>query len=378
MYRTLFGLLRETVLCYNEEENTYGGIDYVALYDASNYELKDLSYVASGSEFVANASADLHRISTFALTEEIVNEIEAKEFKTNIYKESTPKIVSLEEGKRLAVWVDTASADINQVSLYYSYYDGFVWSEPEAVHQDGTMDYTPELVKIGDTAYLAWQNACAKFEESEELTLDDLADSFDISIASFDEEQQSFECDTITSEGLDMTPALGGEGEKVFVAWVNNAENDWFGANDQNSILYSELTANGWSEPVRAYETLYSVDGLAVDYENGLKIAYCTDTDGNIGTSDDLRIYENDTLVSNGSFAQTMPQYVDHELYWYSQNNVVSREKSETAGNIAAANYQVLNVNGQQALIYTLREGLSSKVIMSYLNTDTNSWNEGI
>lgn len=357
---------------------TNGAIDYASLYDTSNYKLKDLSYVEEGSEFVANADADTGRISTFVLKEELSERIKVNEFKTNIYKESTPKIISLDGQKKLAVWVDTASKDINHVYLYYSYFDGSVWSSPKIVYEDGTMDYFPELVRVGDVAYLAWQNAREEYMASDDLTLEALADGFDISVASFDERTKQFTSETITFTGLDMSPQICGEGEKVYVAWINNAENDWFGDNQKNNIMYSTLTESGWSSPVTQYENLYSIDSIAVDYQNGLKIAYCLDTDGNIETSDDLRIYENGTLVRNSSYAQSLPQYVDHELYWYGQNNVFSKEITEEIGNIAVENYQVLNVNGQKALIYKIGEGLNSKIMMSYLNTDTYSWDEGI
>lgn len=80
-------------------------------------------------------------------------------FKSNIYRESTPVIAELPSGKKVAVWTDAVSSDVNQIMLYYSVYENGTWSSPETVYNDGTMDYAPCLKVINGTAYLAWQNA---------------------------------------------------------------------------------------------------------------------------------------------------------------------------------------------------------------------------
>ncbi len=342
------------------------------LLDTDQYKLKDLSYLEKGSDFTANDKTD-SEVAMFS-SEETSDTTEI--FKSNIYRESTPVIADLPSGKKIAVWTDAASSDVNQIVLYYSVYENGTWSAPEKVYNDGTMDYAPCLKVINGTAYLAWQNATRKFEDAGSLGLSGIADDFDISVGTFLENEGRFSVSTIPYSNLDMMPVLTGNESGVYVVWVNNSENDWLGANDSNSILYTRLNGSSWDSAAVAYGGLYSVSGIDADYDGSLNIAYSMDTDKNISTSDDLRVYENGVQVS-GNISSYNPEYNEHQLYWRTQNNVVNKKTMEEDGSLSSDNFQILNVNGEKALLYTVANGLTSTLMISYYNEETASWGSG-
>ena len=342
------------------------------LLDTDQYKLKDLSYLEKGSDFTANDKTD-SEVAMFS-SEETSDTTEI--FKSNIYRESTPVIADLPSGKKIAVWTDAASSDVNQIVLYYSVYENGTWSAPEKVYNDGTMDYAPCLKVINGTAYLAWQNATRKFEDAGTLGLSGIAGDFDISVGTFLENEDRFSVSTIPYSNLDMMPVLTGNESGVYVVWVNNSENDWLGANDSNSILYTRLNGSSWDSAAVAYDGLYSVSGIDADYDGSLNIAYSMDTDKDISTSDDLRVYENGVQVS-GNISSYNPEYNEHQLYWRTQNNVVNKKNMEEDGSLSSDNFQILNVNGEKALLYTVANGLTSTLTISYYNEETASWGSG-
>ena len=342
------------------------------LLDTDQYKLKDLSYLEKGSDFTANDKTD-SEVAMFS-SEETSDTTEI--FKSNIYRESTPVIADLPSGKKIAVWTDAASSDVNQIVLYYSVYENGTWSAPEKVYNDGTMDYAPCLKVINGTAYLAWQNATRKFEDAGSLGLSGIAGDFDISVGTFLENEGRFSVSTIPYSNLDMMPVLTGNESGVYVVWVNNSENDWLGANDSNSILYARLNGSSWDSAAVAYDGLYSVSGIDADYDGSLNIAYSMDTDKDISTSDDLRVYENGVQVS-GNISSYNPEYNEHQLYWRTQNNVVNKKTMEEEGSLSSDNFQILNVNGEKALLYTVANGLTSTLMISYYNEETASWGSG-
>ena len=339
-------------------------------YDVSSYEVKDLSYLDEASSFTANQMSD----SSVMLMAVAPNPsyLTSSTLKTNIYRESTPQYVQLSDGTGLAVWLDSTNSNINGIQLYYSYFDGATWSNPAVVYNDGTLDYSPYLAVVNDIPYLVWQNATKTFTTSD--SLETIAPYFDISIASYTP-TTGFAVDTVSNPGLDMIPTICGNGSSLYAAWVNNGENDWLGNNSSNSILYSEFSDGAWSNPIAAYSGLSSVDALAADYNGGLRLAYSLDTDGDISTAEDARLYENGARVTTSSNSETYPSYFDHRLYWNSDGAIVSSSNEDQKIN-SIRDYQIVEVSGEKVIIYTSSNGLSSTLNASYLNKETEQWCE--
>lgn len=352
---------------YPKSKSIAGMMSRSAFYNVTNYEAKDLSYLNKSSEFVANGNDGVSIMSVGPNA----GHLSVSAMKTNIYRESTPQLVTFSDRTALSVWLDSDSSDINGVMLYYSYYDGAKWSMPAPVQADGTMDYTPQLYVINDKAYLVWQNATKSFSDTDGL--EDIAAYFDISVATFNA-TSGFEVSTLNNNGLDMMPVICGNENALYAVWLNNGQNDWFGNNQANSILYAVNNGTGWSKPVTAYSGLNAIDSLSADYNGTLQIAYCMYSD--LNAVENVYLYENGTRVTDSAVAEANPQYINHNLYWSSNGNVMSLADSVQETALGAENYQIVSGPDGDVLIYTTADGLASVLNASWYNSETQQWCE--
>ncbi len=342
-------------------------------YDLTEYEMMDLSYLKNSSEFQANGSAEIASISEN--TAEGTQGLLIQKFKTNVFKTSTPDLISFGDGERLAVWVDGEDTDANEIHLYYSYYDGSVWSEPEILYEDGTMDYSPQLFETDGNVYVTWQNANTVIDLTDDTELDDLLEYFDISVAEFDPTDHTFaSVSTITSDGLDLNPCLCGDGDNMYAVWINAGS--WFGENAV--IMCSEWNGLKWTRPTSLYGESDTIIGLAADYDGEeLHVAYTVDEDGDLSTSDDRHVYEDGERVSDSEEMECNPSYYEHDLYWYTDHNVVNQTMDAESGNISSFDYQVVEMDGCRVLLYTTSNGYASEVQASCFDEEENAWGDG-
>lgn len=297
-----------------------------------------------------------------------------------------------EDGTKLSVWTDGDNNDLNSITLYFSYYDGVSWSNPRQVYNDGTMDSCPVLKVIDNTAYLVWQNATDIINtnnDDADATLEDgfgkVNIDFDISVAAFKKlssnDEKGFSVTTIKNGNLDIMPKLCGQGDNIYVVWNNNGKNDYICNNNENTIYSSKISFNGnnvsYEKPEICYQNLNLVSSLTADYNNGLKIAYCMDTDGDI-TTDDVFIYENGKRVTQSKKAEFKPQYLEHLLYWYSDGQIVSRNSKLTSEKVFSDKYSLIKIGSKTAAIYLYEKKLKNNMRISYLNEDDNVWEKPI
>ncbi len=365
-------LAKKTLIEYPSKKSTktlesmMGDYDF---YDFSNYTVKDLSYLNE-----TQTDKNINDKTSKLISESSQNSyIDTVQLKTNIYKEATPQYVSFDDGTKLAVWLDSKDSNIDNICLYYSFFNGNKWSNPAIIYKDGTMDYAPNISKSNGKVYLAWQNATRTFKNDKNPTLESIAKDFDISVAVFNKSSLTFDVHTFKTDTLDMQSVIYANGDDSYVAWVNNSENNWFGNNQKNNIFFSKYEKGEWSTPKICYSNLNSVNSLAIDYNDKIKIAYCVDTDGDISTTDDLRIYENGILINNET--ASAPTYHNHRLYWYSNNTILSGNIQQSENQyITSDKYQLIDIDDTIAAVFYKGNGLYSSIDISYFNTETNSW----
>lgn len=351
--------------------------DVFAWYDAGRYQAQDLSYLEKGSEFLANRKS--------AVKSRAAGSSGGTVFKTNTYAESAPKLAAFSDGSKIAVWIDSGSSAVNDICLYYSYFDGSAWSEPQPVEGDGTVDFQPELAVIDDVAYVVWQDGRRAFDEGD--TLDTMAYGMGISAAVFDREGKSFQVSELEegNNGLCMTPKVcGGNGEAA-VLWLNNSMYDWFGMRGKNAVWASSFDGSSWSAPECMYEDLGSVSGFTAGYADGeLSAAWCEDSDNDPNTTEDLVVYlDGDTLEEAEDAAQvSAPLMEGGSLYWYQDGTVMCREQiygSEgTAvtekGAIATDNFRVVCGGENRAVVYPVSDGLSCELYGVFYDSESGKW----
>ena len=339
-------------------------VDY---YDTTQYSMDDLSYLAEGSSFMGEGMA------TYSLRNR-----SNVPFVSNAYDGADPQVAAFSDGTRLAVWIGYTEgrSGADALNLHYSFYDGS-WSQPWIVEADGTMDAYPDLKVIDDVAYLVWQDASGSIGSS--ATLDDIAGLMEISGAVFDKTTQSFICKSITSGSgmLNLQPKLCGDANAVYVVWQRNGENDWFGQNHANSLLYSRIANGNWGNAGTLYSGLSALLGFDVTCINGaVSVAYSMDMDSNLNTDEDVEIYRDGTVVTDNNWLDSGVCFSGKELYWYSGGRLMKNGDSVMPEGvfIGSDRFRIVNENGVHALVYAQEDGLASVLYAAYYDPGSGSW----
>ena len=349
---------------------------YERVYNAESYGLPDLSYLEGGSRFTANGSRANGAISLASLD---TSDIDTTSFLKNSYSEAKPQLLALSDGEKLAVWLgyNSDSSSINAISLYYSYYDGSRWSDPLPVEADGTMDWDFDLESIGGKAYLLWQDADSSVEG--DVTLDDVTKIIGLSAAVFDTESKAFTTYSLTdgAGGVNMLPALCGDGSTVTAVWSANTEYDAFGNNSANNVCKSTLSDGAWSAAETVYSNVNCIDSLDAAYVDGaLNVAYSAKTGSDITVITDTEVYLNGTALTSDDVADTGVVYKNAVLYWYKNGALMSSDSEVISADhgLSSDRYQMVDENGVKAMLFTVGSGVKSGLYGVFYDATSGGW----
>lgn len=348
-------------------------LDDFDMYNPDNYSLLGREYAESESEFTANE----RYMTLFAFRPA---DKEEKTFKTNIYPYSDPQLAELSDGTLLAVWLDDDStrSDINRTSLYYSYNKDGEWSEPEAVDDDSTADFMPQIKVVGDKAYLVWCDTKDVMDDTDDF--ETVFGAWEISCAEFDGEGFG-SIQTLTDDGkMDMMPTLFGDGEKIYAAWVKNNSNDVFTQNADYSVIVREI--DGEAEVFAA--DLYAIDSISGTVIDGnVQIAYAMDGDGDESDNTDKEIYLNNERLTNNDYLDSKPVFSGGRLYWYADGNITEYDAaSGSASSILPEEDPITNDrfdiiddgNGNRAIVFAQADNLAREICAYIYDSASGKW----
>lgn len=350
------------------------------MYDETAYTVQDLSYL-SNTQF-----GDMGGISRYSLGEASYASI-VEDFHSNSYEETNPQIVSLEGNTKLAVWVDCVTTDVNDITLYYSYYDGTNWTDPAVIEDNGMADFSPSVCVSQGKAYVIWQNMEKVFNTdtmAAETIAEEMAENTGISVAEFTPATRNFTITRLTeADGvLDMQPSIQSDGETVVAAWVQNTQNNWYGEGN-NRIITRTLSGAAWSEETIAADALASVTSLAVDCRNGQgSVAYTLDTDGDVKTIDDTELYLDGNKMTTDYTVDSAVTFSNHVLYWVKGNTLMCADENNgwEATQILpdevqiSGEYQIIEEANKKAILYTVPEDAGSEIYGVFWDADDGSW----
>ena len=315
--------------------------------------------------------------------------------KSSVFPYGAPQLLSLGGNRQLLIWIDddTTRSLANRTSLMYSIFDGSFWSTPQFVNDDGTADFCPRAIALGEQVYLTWQNANTTFADT--VTLEEMAQATDLSYARFNGTSFTDVISLTDSVNTisEMLPTIAAQGDEVSISWVENTANDSFGVNGTNSIIKRTAIAGLWGERETLTSGVPMITGLDSCYHNGsYLLAYVTDMDGDVTTNIDTEVYlikdvslvrvTDDTVEDSG--VQFVKQGTTAEVYWQAGSDI-KYINPDAVGNIktlaiAAStdkmrNMQVLkNDNGDQVLMWEQAEGFINELYGSYNDSATGVW----
>ena len=347
---------------------------YAAVYNIDNYSQPDLSYLASGSPFLANGSGVMLQAARAVTVDS------ASTFQSNTYQNAAPQLLCLSDGTMMAVWTgyDSSRSGMNALCLYYARYDGSSWSEPAILDNDDTMDCGFTLREINGAPCVVWENASGAIESSDDL--DAVAAKMSISVARYVD--GAFVIERVSDAvGANTMPDVCAVGDGLSVVWVCNENGDLFANNGTNKIVCRTMTGEGWSEESVLYSGLNSVDSLAVGSSGDtLQVAYSMDTDGDLTTSADMEVYINGSAATSDSVIDSGVQYENGQFYWYKDGALMSggNEMVPTASNLRSDRYQVVESSGVKAVLFTQSNGVYSSLYGIFCDTTSGTWGEPV
>jgi hypothetical protein len=214
----------------------------------------------------------------------------------------------------------------------YTAKDG--WTAPVQLDGDKTGDSAPYLWTDGKKMYVIYQNTAKVLGKDAELT--DWTAAQDIAVSEFDAKTGKFgECKTVTAGSgvLDKAPVITSVGDTTYAVWVSNTESSYFGTNNSNSIMVSELGEGGWSAPETVISGISAVtDITAAPHNDQLYIVYVNDDDNDLSTTTDrsLRTVKygeaQPYLIASGTVSCPVFAKADGDedscLYWQQDANV--------------------------------------------------------
>ena len=288
-------------------------------------------------------------------------------YKANVQKYCLPKIVELNSGKMLMVYIDDISSrsDENRTVLMYSIYDGTSWSAAQPIFDDGTMDYAPIMCADGNGgAHIVWQNA--KKEFGTDVTLDEMSTTMELYYTHWDGEAFSGTVALTNNLDYETNCSLTSNGDNVTVVWQQNSENDPFSVEGTNSIHRKQLVGGKWQSEETIASNLPIVNSIACAYiGNNSVVAYSAKTNTDMSSIDDMEVYYYDdgelSRVTENSTSDTSVYFMDDKLYWMGDHAIMCMTGGSAAtvasvvDNLpeSVSTFKVLkSANGQKAIVW--------------------------
>ena len=312
------------------------------LYDESTYSLDTRDYLSAQSEWYGDVNIQL-----FA-SDEITEQ--DKLLQSAIYDSANPKVATTKNGTTIMVWTaDIAARTIgNQTAIVYSIYDSEndTWSSPIIVSDDGTADAFVDITTNQDDIYLTWLNTNKEFDSDVEI--DEFASACEICIAKYNPDACVFEeiSNITNNEYFDFMPSIYADDESIYVAFVENENNDALMQSGNNTINVVKV-CDGNSDIIMQNTIESPIESLDVTkIKEDIIVAFTRDIDGNLETTDDIELY---TMDESGYITQ-----------------VTNNFEME-------ANINFYNINGAVALAYYSNDSINYTYDFKTINTITNN-----
>ena len=334
------------------------------VYSAASYTIAEREYLENRTEWLNTA-----------LMSSSSNDVLLQD---STYTAIEPKIVACGDTIMMVFIDDDGSEGYNYQHLYYSIYDNASggWSEPQKLDSNNRNDLEFDVYADDTTIYVA-------YTEVDSITEEDINDdakilgTAEVVVAQYNVDEGCFVNHTklTSNESFDTLPKISKTADGIMVSWVNDITNDVFSQSANNTIYYSVLSGQMWSEATALTErgaTIVSMDVGTLDGKS--YIAIIRDADCNLATSDDkvlclIDINDNFTKLENVSGLIDGVQFIEmdgeNRLIWYNGGNLYNiNSVSSTPTAILSSpisgltsNYKFVQIDNEScAIVFTRNE----------------------
>lgn len=289
-------------------------------------------------------------------------------------------------GTRMIVFLtDSAERnDANRTLLVYSVYDEetATWGTPIAIDDTGMADFTPSVYGNETGIYIVWSSAKTEINDSDSIV--DSVSKLEVKYASWNEAERNFEVNTITDDEVYQTfPRILKTADDIYVAWVENTNNNIFCLDDTNCVkLYSVN-----NQRVVLEQKIAVPLELSLAYENNkVLLAVISDIDYDYLTVDDhhLMVWNVDgtVVVDEVGNISAVKNYQD-KLFWL-EDGVLTCNEGLYFGfdRKVTEQYQIIEKGADKYILFCELENISSVPKTSLLaysyNAEKNAWENKI
>jgi len=251
---------------------------------------------------------------------------------SNVFPLAEPSI-DVKGDIALLVWVhdDINKPIVQGEEIYYSLWNGTIWSVPSAITNDNNFDFSPTVKFNSDGDAIAIWERNKNESLDENITLDEnFTSGFEIAYSVFNSTTSSWSNTSLLTNNsyLDFGPILMSDKNNNIVAiWIANEQNI---LSSENSTLYYSL----WNNTAFTSPSILKTDDSAImrdfAYKDGKLIYVWTqDKDGNFSTAGDEEIYYSQwngtwsvpIQITNDSYDDEVPSvlydnYGNAKLLW--------------------------------------------------------------
>jgi formylglycine-generating enzyme required for sulfatase activity len=345
--------------------------------------------------------------SLMILENEIMGDGEPNEeqiIQTNVFSQSQPAIAA-DGNDFLLAWIydDPNRTSINRTELIFSKCVNGIWSQPSAIDDDNTADFSPQIVALGDgNAVCVWENVNKVL--SNDVNLSQMASAMDIKAGYYDSNTGVWTIHTLTDNNhLDHSPRMAADNNTAMAVWIYNEKDDILGtdSNALNEIRYSRWNGTNWSEPNTAASNVGLIIKTTLAYDgNRAAYVYVVDPNWSWNTEADREIYaiiydgnswSTPDKITDDNLIDANPQIVYDEndilLIWYRDGNLVSccnfdmnnvREILPTVGSSGAMDFRLAkSPNGQISLVWNDTSAKGVDIFTATYDPAKKVWSSG-
>ncbi|MBR6645650.1 MAG: hypothetical protein IKL21_07830 [Clostridia bacterium] len=221
-----------------------------------------------------------------------------------------PKLILFDDGSRMLFFIGNrgTTGTLNDMALFYTVYKNGVWSKPQMVSDDGTMDTNPAVIYRNGKAAVAWVDANKTFNEND--TNFDKLNSLGISVAVYENGTFNKEMTLVDDGFFNFAPQLNIVGDKLYCSYMKRDISD---VKTEEGLLdltatYSTMAYVKCDIPTRTVENEEFItvqhplltDPLVFDYKsettkingkNYMLATYTVDEDCDLNTHSDRELF---------------------------------------------------------------------------------------
>jgi len=311
---------------------------------------------------------------------------EEKLLQYNVFSQSQPTLAA-DGNDLLLAWIyDDPNRDpgdpnsVNRTEVLFSSCRNGNWSGPIPIDNDGTADFSPQIVALpnGD-ALCVWENA--KQSLPNDVNLTEMARAMEVVASYYNSSSETWNSYALSNNNhLDRSPRIAAaDNGSAIAVWIYNDKDDLLGqdSNALNEIRYSTFNGSTWTEPNTVATGVGLIIKTALTYNgNKATYVYSLDLDHNWQTDADRElfaaIYDGEDWsgpyrITDDNLIDANPQVVYDDsnilLVWYHDANLVSCRNFDpntfqqillTSGSSGSMDFRLAkSPTGQISLVWT-------------------------